>query len=266
MQIQSATRLYTPTRSQRSNCVVVGGNKQSPVPVGPTKSVFATPLITMKKQSIVGHQVAHQVQNQAVAGDVQGDMLEPSLANNPWVRLLSLIAVVAASAKASGTFLSMQALGFLHMIAYGAWFGTLFWASTVFGVVAFRTLPRQTFGKLQSKLFPKYFTVTGAAPAFLMGTVYYLTQGNVPMHEMRLLGLAALSCVLNLGIAEPATTRVMLERYALENAEGTRDEEAIRSLKKEFGKWHGISSLLNLVNIICAVGHAWFLGQMISFV
>lgn len=193
--------------------------------------------------------------------DVQGEMLEPSLANNPWVRLSSVMAIVALSAKATGTLLSMHALGFVHMMAFGMWFGTLGWTSTVFGIVAFRTLPRQMFGKLQSKLFPKYFTVTGAAPAFMMGTLYYLMQGSVPMHELRVLGVAALTAILNLGIAEPAATRVMFQRYALENAEGARDEDAIRSLKKEFGKWHGISSLLNLVNLVCAVGHAWFLAH-----
>lgn len=197
----------------------------------------------------------------ATSGDVQGDMLEPSLANNPWVRLASVMAVVGASAKATGTFLSLQGIGFVHMIAFGTWFGTLAWTSTVFGIVAFRTLPRQMFGTLQSKLFPKYFTVTGAAPAFMMASLYYMTQGAVPMHEMKLLGLSVLTAVANLAIAEPAATKVMFERYALENQEGQRDEEKIRTLKKQFGKWHGISSLLNLVNLVCAVGHAWFLAH-----
>lgn len=223
-----------------------------------------TMVVSSRRTGVGKHQAV--ASSEGGQGDVQGEMLEPSLANNPWVRLSSVMAVVALSAKASGTFLSMQALGFLHMMGFGMWFGTVGWTSTVFGIVAFRNLPRQTFGKLQSKLFPKYFTVTGAAPAFLIGSLYYLMQGNVPMHEVRLLGVAVLTAILNLGIAEPAATRVMFERYALENAEGTRDEDAIRALKKQFGKWHGISSLLNLVNIICAVGHAWFLGHAFAVV
>jgi hypothetical protein len=91
----------------------------------------------------------------AAGGDgVQGDMLHPSTANNPAVRLLAITAVVAAAARSTG-FLPATGLAFVHVLAYGTWLGTLAWTSFVFGIVAFRNLPRQTFGRLQSKLFPK---------------------------------------------------------------------------------------------------------------
>lgn len=147
-------------------------------------------------------------------------------------------------------------------MAFGTWFGTLVWTSTVFGIVAFRTLPRQTFGKLQSKLFPKYFMVTGAMPLLLIGTLYYLSGKAPVMWEVKLLAVAAMTAIVNLGVAEPKATDVMFARYALENAE-VRDEEKISALRKTFGKWHGISSLLNLINLVCAVGHAFYLGGLL---
>jgi len=113
-----------------------------------------------------GHRfISHRNKNMVVTAaaandDVQGEMLEPSLANNPLVRVASIVAITAVSAKAGGALLSAKLLAFVHLMAFGTWFGTLAWTSTVFGIVAFRNLPRQTFGKLQSKLFPKYFTVT----------------------------------------------------------------------------------------------------------
>lgn len=193
--------------------------------------------------------------------DVQGDMLEPSLANNPLVRVASLVAVTAVSAKVGGVLLSAKLLAFVHMMGFGMWFGTLGWTSTVFGIVAFRNLPRQTFGKLQSKLFPKYFAVTGAMPLLLIGTLYSLGGGAPSMHEIKLLAIAAGTALANIAVAEPRATEVMFERYALENVAGSeRDEARISALKKTFGKWHGISSLLNLVNLVCAVGHAFFLA------
>ena len=195
--------------------------------------------------------------------DVQGDMLEPSLANNPVVRVASIVAITALSAKAGGVLLSTKLLAFAHMMAFGMWFGTLGWTSTVFGIVAFRNLPRQTFGKLQSKLFPKYFAVTGAMPLLLIGTLYSLSGGAPVMHEIKLLGIAALTAFANIAVAEPKATEVMFERYALENEPASeRDEARISALKKTFGKWHGISSLLNLVNLVCAVGHAFYLGGL----
>ena len=198
--------------------------------------------------------------------DVQGDMLEPSLANNPLVRVASLVAVTAVSAKVGGVLLSAKLLAFAHMMGFGMWFGTLGWTSTVFGIVAFRNLPRQTFGKLQSKLFPKYFAVTGAMPLLLIGTLYSLGGGAPSMHEIKLLAIAAGTALANIAVAEPRATEVMFERYALENVAGSeRDEARISALKKTFGKWHGISSLLNLVNLVCAVGHAFFLAGGLAY-
>lgn len=164
----------------------------------------------------------------AANDDVQGEMLEPSLANNPLVRVASIVAITAVSAKAGGALLSAKLLAFVHLMAFGTWFGTLAWTSTVFGIVAFRNLPRQTFGKLQSKLFPKYFTVTGAMPLLMIGLLYALTGGAPSMHEIKLLAIAAFTAIVNLGLAEPKATAVMFERYALENESAAmRDEVGI---------------------------------------
>lgn len=56
----------------------------------------------------------------------------------------------------------------------------------------------------------------------------------------------------------------MFQRYELENAEGPRDDAAIKALSKRFGAWHGISSLLNLGVLVCAVGHAYYLGAFLA--
>jgi hypothetical protein len=35
-------------------------------------------------------------------------------------------------------------------------------------------------------------------------------------------------------------------------------------LYKAFGKWHGISALINLITLVCAVSHGWFLGSRLA--
>ena len=199
----------------------------------------------------------------AAGGDVKGEMLEPSVANKPLVRVAALVAVVASLARGTG-FLSQTGIGFVHMLAFGSWFGTLVWTSFVLGIVAFKNLPRQTFGKLQSKLFPKYFALSTAVPGILLATLYYSTGGMPPLQEVRLLAISLVCSLINLVYTEPVATSVMFERYQLENA-AVRDEDAIRVLKKKFGKFHGISSLLNLIVLVCAVGHAWYLGGHLVF-
>lgn len=48
--------------------------------------------------------------------------------------------------------------------------------------------------------------------------------------------------------------------YDLENAAGERDSDRIQALYKQFGKWHGISSILNLVVLVAAFSHGWWLA------
>lgn len=190
-------------------------------------------------------------------------MLEPSIANKPLVRAAALAATVAAAAK-STSFLPAAGLGFAHVLTYSFWAGTLMWTSFVFGIVAFKNLPRQTFGHLQSKLFPLYFTLSTAAPTLLLATLHYATGGAIPQKQLVLLGISAVSSLLNLFVVEPLATKVMFERYELENSY-FRDEAAISNLKKSFGKFHGISSLLNLATLVCCIGHGYFLGAILKF-
>jgi ABC-type spermidine/putrescine transport system permease subunit II len=45
----------------------------------------------------------------------------------------------------------------LHTLSFATWFGSVAYTTFVLGITMFKNLPRQTFGKLQAKLFPKYF-------------------------------------------------------------------------------------------------------------
>lgn len=68
----------------------------------------------------------------AAGDDVQGEMLKPSVANNPIVRTAALAATVAGAAY-STAFLPAAGVGFVHMLVFGTWFGTLAWTSFIFG-------------------------------------------------------------------------------------------------------------------------------------
>ncbi len=85
------------------------------------------------------------------------------------------------------------------------------------------------------------------------------------MHLQTLLGGALASCLLNLSFVEPKATDLMFKRYALENAEGPRDDAKIKALYGKFGMWHGISSMLNLGALGCACAHLWWLAVKCGF-
>ncbi|KAA6430083.1 MAG: transmembrane protein [Trebouxia sp. A1-2] len=158
---------------------------------------------------------------------VQGAMLEPSVANKNWVRLLAVSVAVLAAARFSPAYLSSKALGFVHLIAFGTFLGTNIWTTFVAGLTMFKNLPRQTFGKLQSKLFPKYFALLSTAMAVCLGTMTFAPGAVLPRGQLISLGVALGTTVVNWLWVEPVNTKLMFDRYALENDKGSRDEAKI---------------------------------------
>lgn len=69
--------------------------------------------------------------------------------------------------------------------------------------------------------------------------------------------------LLNWLAIEPAATNVMLERYQLENSPN-RDAAQIKKLYGQFSKLHGTSSMLNLVCLVGACVHGWWLAGSLA--
>ena len=80
--------------------------------------------------------------------------------NANWFRtgaLLLVLGLAGATQQSPVAKLSTQVAAAIHLLAFGTWFGTVFYTTFIAGLTMFKNLPRQTFGTLQSKLFPKYF-------------------------------------------------------------------------------------------------------------
>jgi hypothetical protein len=105
--------------------------------------------------------------------------------------------------------------------------------------------------------FPKYF---------LLGSICLILQlGTLPglkvliKQPQRALAISLAMTLLNQFILEPVATNNMLERYRLEE-EGKESSGEYKSLKKNFGKFHGLSSLTNLIALCAGVAHATYLA------
>ena len=88
---------------------------------------------------------------------------KPRLHNTAAFRSLAILGALAAagvSSKSPLTLLSAQSTAALHLFSYATWFGTMAYTTFVLGITMFKNLPRKTFGKLQAKLFPKYFALS----------------------------------------------------------------------------------------------------------
>lgn len=67
-----------------------------------------------------------------------------------------VLAAVAVAVKSTSSALSPRLALFGHLLSFSTWLGSVLYTTFVLGIVAFKNLPRQTFGRLQSKLFPMY--------------------------------------------------------------------------------------------------------------
>ena len=123
-----------------------------------------------------------------------------------------------------------HSLMLLHLLAFSSWFGCSVWVSFPAGIVMFKTLPRHTFGRLQSKLFPAYFLFSAGAIIIAIGTSGDLlssttsttTTASAITTIIPYSLIVILACILiNLLYFEPATTRVMYQRHAVEKRLGT---------------------------------------------
>jgi len=52
---------------------------------------------------------------------------------------------------------SIYIVNMVHLLSFGAWFGAIVYTMFIGGVTMVKNLPRPMFGKVQSKLFPKFF-------------------------------------------------------------------------------------------------------------
>ena len=77
------------------------------------------------------------------------------------------------------------------------------------------------------------------------------------------LGCALSATLFNQLYLEPYSTKIMLERYDLENTEGGQDTERYKFLKSTFGKMHGISSLSNLIALCGGVAYGFILSSLL---
>ena len=69
------------------------------------------------------------------------------------------------------------------------------------------------------------------------------------------LAVALVMTLVNQFYLEPKSTNIMMQRYALDDANDT-DTDEYRQLRAQFGKLHGMSSLTNLVALCAGVVHA----------
>lgn len=162
----------------------------------------------------------------------------------------------------------MVFLRFLNFFTFIFWYGTLLYFTLVQAPVLFKTLPRPLFGEVQSKLFPAYYLISYICGTLMVVTYHLLhpLKNYVPQDCVR---ITALCLMLLFSLAQgfwigPKVANLRLERQTAEETyqktNAPADQEKVAALSQEFGKAHGISSLINLAVILSGLVYSiyWF--------
>jgi Domain of unknown function (DUF4149) len=189
-----------------------------------------------------------------------------------FIRASILVVILGISVTFSNTGDStsnqyQHVLTLIHLLSFMSWFGCSMWVSFVAGIIMFQNLPRHTFGRLQSKLFPAYFLFSAIMMVLSIATASALplstSRSTIPLYSI------LVTILINLVYLEPKTTAVMFERHVVERKLGTGQEVGIikpkdpkiandpelKKLSKTFGMLHGMSTLMNLAAL--GVGCYW---------
>mmetsp|Transcript_22395 Transcript_22395/g.21528 ORF Transcript_22395/g.21528 Transcript_22395/m.21528 type:complete len:246 (-) Transcript_22395:164-901(-) len=211
--------------------------------------------------------------------------------------LALLLSILSANNKVSFSTLQVlkESKWKMHLFAFSCFYGCGMWVSFVSGLVMFNNLPRHIFGKLQSKLFPRYFQysilwigVCLAMEVYVLLESYFVKDSasshlQLPFVQRTNLLVIMGTLIINLKL-EPITTKVMFKRHIVERKIGTgnevgvikpaqslldaadpKDVEQLKLLSKEFGKLHGMSASLNLLALILGTWHTCWIGSIIRF-
>jgi len=176
---------------------------------------------------------------------------------------------------------------FMNIGACSVSFGTQFWVGSIAGITMFRSLKRRTFGKVQSKLFPKYAALNTTCSLTALVTYLHLngigpTEGLSQVcdkWEGVMLVYGLLGNLANSLYFISATTRLMYDIHARESALGLEDEvgqmsplntsekatDEDRKLLKNFGISHGFSVLMSLISMGTCGAYLYFTACSLKF-
>lgn len=192
-----------------------------------------------------------------------GTIVEPSASNKGGIRGLAIAAAVLAGSWGCTQLPNALAVS-CHVAAAGTWLGVNIWTTFFAGITMFKNLPRQTFGKLQAKLFPMYFALISACCLVLLATTKVGVMSAAATPKVTgVLALGLVTALSNLLFIEPKATSVLFKRYELENS-GNAEPEARKALTKSFGALHGLSSVANLGNLAASFAHTVWLGALVA--
>lgn len=164
----------------------------------------------------------------------------------------------------------IQALGLntrvpYHFLFYSFTFGGTAFYSYVVSPILFKKLSREEFSTVQSKVFPYYFKYQITSPLILA----LITPFNYCPFTLGALAVSSFAGLINLFFLEPKCHAIKEERTKLiaiskDKKDNGEPSDEMVALNKTFGRWHGLSTLVNIVSLASLAVYGTTLAKGLS--
>lgn len=123
----------------------------------------------------------------------------------------------------------------LHLLAFGAAFGSNIFSTFFVAPISLATLPKQQFSALMSKLFPSYYTFQAAVTGAMVATLAYdysvirkhpFDIMDATVYQAFTLATSAAAHLVNALVVAPASSKLMTDIQRQEKAEGKSFDDA----------------------------------------
>lgn len=156
----------------------------------------------------------------------------------------------------------MQYLLPLHILAYGYTFGATTFESFVASPIALKSLPRRQFGELQASTLPVHLATQAIGPMLIAATAPY----SLSTIGISLLVTSSASAIFNIAYVSPLCADLKSRRWHVIDSKYNGDDKAavasgeLKSIDAEFGKWHGVSMISNVLSVITVTAYGLVLS------
>jgi hypothetical protein len=195
--------------------LVVVSSFQAPVPIfvvsSPSLSLVVAPRVRAAQPDATNRAKTRLFSTETT------EWTKKRLHNTAAFRSLSLLTALTVAGFSTNSPLALlpnQAIGSIHVLSFATWFGMVAYTTFVAGITMFKNLPRQTFGRLQARLFPKYFAISSVALVLQLITLKSLSglKAAEAHNSAKSLAVALIMTLINQFYLEPTSTKNMLER------------------------------------------------------
>lgn len=153
------------------------------------------------------------------------------------------------------------AVKYIHLLALVIWIGSIVFFSFIGAPSVFQTLDRKTAGDVVGAIFPKYYALGYVLSLVSLTTLGYLGY-KAGFSQPVKTGLVILAVMAGISFYSGLVTapKVNAVKYQMR---AETDESKVETLRKQFGKLHGISMIQNVAVLVLGLVLLYFtIGYM----